>query len=180
MSKKKVNKKVASEFAIGVVVLVAVAVGGFIWLKNSRDIALVNSVENQQAQISKNNNMRLLVAGKADKSGDATKADSVTCTPHYYEGDVKVEAQFVSQEADGIVIAIKKTYAADLPVTNYKPSESDQNFKVKLVDATDKVSTSLKASSENKLATLDVQGYAEVCQSLPLVSLQPATVAFKK
>ena len=180
MSKKKVNKKVASEFAIGVVVLVAVAVGGFIWLKNSRDIALVNSVENQQAQISKNNNMRLLVAGKADKSGDAKKADSVTCTPHYYEGDVKVEAQFVSQEADGIVIAIKKTYASDLPVTNYIPSDSEQTFKLKLIDSTDKVSASLKASSKNKLTTFVLKGYAEVCQSLPLVSLQPATVAFKK
>ena len=107
MSKKKVNKKIASEFAIGVVLLVAVAVGGFTWLKNSRDIALIDNVENQQAQLAQKNNMRLLFAGKASKNSDATKADNVTCTPHYYEGDVKVEAQFVSQEADGIVIAIK-------------------------------------------------------------------------
>ena len=176
MKKKNANKRIASEFAIGVVLLAAIVVAGAVLVKNARDVAELE----KQAQVQTIQNQKLAEIANKNSEKTSKPAENDACKPHYYEGNLEVQGQFVSQEADGIVIAIRKTDASELPVSNYQPSEEEQTFKVKLVDPTDKVSVSLKTSSAKKPATLTVQGYAEVCQPLPLISLQPATVAFKK
>jgi len=51
---------------------------------------------------------------------------------------------------------------------------------VKLIDPTDEIKSQIKASSEKSPTTVKIKGYAEVCEQPPLVSLEPATVAFKK
>ncbi|MEI8343530.1 MAG: hypothetical protein WCF93_01105 [Candidatus Moraniibacteriota bacterium] len=172
-NKNNVNKKVASEFAIGVVLLVAIVVGGSVWLKNSREVAILDQQERQvQSQVVLNKDIPNQIAEKV--------VGNDSCQAHYYEGSSQVQCRFVSEDKDGIVVAISKNDASKLPVKNYQEDNTQQSFNVKLVDPTKKISASIKASSAKKPVTLTVQGYAEVCQPLPLISLKPATVAFKK
>ena len=165
------NKKIASEFAIGVILLVSFVVGGIFWLKGF----------NEGKDINMNSEAPKKVSLPAESVSEViAKADKETCKPHYYEGDEEVEGWFVSEEKDGIVVAIKNSDISKLPATDVQIGNQGGNFNVKLIDPTDKIRLSIKASSEKKPVMVKVKGYAEICQQPPLISLQPATIAFKK
>ncbi len=174
MRKKNKDNGIASEFAIMIILLVAIIIGGIIWIRNARKIAEL-TIEEQ-----KNDTVVIPVKRAPAQVVDTENvAADNSCQPHYYDGDVQIEGQFVSQDKDGIVIAIKKSDVSKLPVVNYQPNEAETSFNVKLIDPTDKVNENIKASSAKKPITITVHGYAEICQPLPVISLQPATVAFK-
>ncbi|MDD5396660.1 MAG: hypothetical protein PHW24_01220 [Candidatus Moranbacteria bacterium] len=170
------NRKIVSEFAVGAILLVAIVVGGIFWLKSAREIAALNNVSRQNVQPVKNN----VVANQPEIKAEEAAVENDVCKPHYYEGKARISSWIVSEGEDGIVVAIKKDEISKLPVGDVQAVGNKGDFTVKLIDPTDEVKTKIKASSPQKPATITLQGYAELCQRPPLVSIQPATEAFKK
>ena len=54
------------------------------------------------------------------------------------------------------------------------------HFTATLVDPTAQIRNSLQKATMEKPALITVHGYAQACQQSPLVSIQIATIAFKK
>lgn len=170
---KLMKRKIASELAIGVVLLIAFIVAGISWLdslqasKQAEDaISLVQAPKKEEIQ------------NKAEKK-DVESENIEECKPRYYEGKDRVSVWIISEENDVIKMAIKKDEVSKLPVNAAQSSVDKDNFIVGLVDATEETKEKLKDSSPQKPATITLQGYAEVCLEPPLVSLEKATVAFK-
>ena len=164
------NKKIVSELAVGLILLIAIIMGGIAWFKNAKEIAALDSL---------NQNVPANVQPTKILEDKNKVAEENSCKPHYYEGKISVSAWSVSEAEDGIVVAIKKNEVSKLTIKNVDESNVKGNFTVKLIDPTDTVRAKIKASSAQKPATITLQGYAETCQQPPLVSIQPATEAFK-
>lgn len=161
------NKKIAGEFAIGIILLAAIIVGAIFWISSAGQ-----SDESYQGV------QTTLLTKKQQK--DPVKLKDKECIPHYYEGKTDIQGWIVSSEQGSeneIVVQLKKDEEKKLPI---KESEIIADFKVKLIDPTDKVLKDLRLATEEKPVTFTIQGYAEVCSQPPLVSLKQATVAFKR
>ena len=172
------SKKLASEFAIGIISLVAFIIGGIFWLDSIKENNR-NYVSQQQAQAPQ----KRQAADESVKVKTAVSAENPTsedsCKPHYYEGKEEVSGWFVSENGDGMVVAIKKGETSKLPIADASMVDTQRNFTVKLIDPTEEIKAKIQASTEKKPTTITIQGYAEICQQPPLVSIQPATIAFK-
>jgi hypothetical protein len=170
---KILNKKIANESAIGIILLVTIIAGGIIWMFESKQLA-----ENQQLlqvtpiiSIHKNPIKKAVLTSQSDTS---------LCTPHYYEGESKVQVWLVSadqENGNSLIIQLKNGEEKKLPSGDVV---KNPNFTVKLIDPTAGVRKGLLTSSKEKPVSITIHGYAEICQQPPLVSLQEATVAFKK
>ncbi len=175
---KNGNPRLASEFAIGIIFFVAVIIGGIFWYIGIGNKQATKVSENQTTTIAKQE--EVTQSGSEKASEKLAVASSDDCKPHYYEGEGEVEGWFVSQSDDGVMLAVKKEELAKLPTENSKLTADKDNYTFKLIDPTDEVKTKIKDSSKENPVKLTVRGYAEICQQPPLLSLQPATIAFKK
>jgi hypothetical protein len=167
---KKMQGKIESQFAIGVILLVAIISGGIIWLNSARldlenpqSLILTDSFKNQS---------------KLQKTEETSPTEE-NCKPHYYEGEAQLKGWLVSSDQSGsaVVIRLKDGEAKKLPA---KDTQSADNFTVKLIDPTDRIKKELQNSTQENPVVISIRGYAEVCQQPPLISLEQATTAFKK
>ncbi len=148
------NKKIASEFAIGIILLVAIIVSGIFWLQRMKPAGVSQALLTKQA-------------------GNA-------CKPHYYEGEARIQGWISPEDKNSgneVIVQVREEDMKNLPITD---PDSIANFTVKLVDPTDAVRNSLRLATKEKPASVVVRGFAEICQQPPLVSLQQAKIAFKK
>jgi hypothetical protein len=172
-SKKSINSKIALELAIGVILVVAIAIGGIFWLDGIGNEKLV---DNSAGQIVKS----VEDANQTKTENENGQIVENACKPHYYEGEKEIKGWFVSQDENGIIVAVNKDEFSKLPTDVSQLANNEDNFNLKLVDPTDEIGLKIKASSKEKPTTFTIHGYAEICQQPPLMSLQPATVAFRK
>ena len=162
------NKKIASELAIGIILLAAIAIGGIFWMSERKQA--INDSKLSQSSI-------LLKKQPLSKENKQTETP---CESHYYEGESEVRGWIVSSDknnGENIIVQIKDEDIKNLPVKNVDALE---NFTVRLVDPTPQIKKNLIVATEEKPTKITIKGYAEICQKPPLVSLQKATVAFKK
>lgn len=166
------NKIIRSDVAIGIILILSLIVGATFWINNKKQS---DQLEKQALAVSETS----FKIAKQNKNVVAGKTN--TCTPHYYEGKQQISGWMDKgvDSSDGITIQVAKSDVSKFPAKDASNLNSE-TFTVKLVDATDEVKNQLKDSSEVKPATITIQGYAEICKEPPLVSVQPATVAFKK
>ncbi|NTV40836.1 MAG: hypothetical protein HGA61_01005 [Candidatus Moranbacteria bacterium] len=175
--RQKLNPRIASEFAIGVIIFLAFIIGGIFWFDSikpeeaSRDLGVnLNASKSKKQTSVENANQQVVENSVSDDS----------CKSHYYEGEKEIKGWFVSQDENGIVVAVSKDEVSKLPVEDSQLTGEEKDFNYKLVDPTEEVSLKIKASTQENPTTFTVRGYAEICQQPPLMSLQPASVAFKK
>jgi hypothetical protein len=168
------NKKITSEFAIGTIILLAIIVGSFLLLQNyaidnSGDVAIVQYPTTKRTQ-------------SVEKVESNIVDQQVACSPHYYEGKKVVNAWILNKDDNDeklVEIAISKEDIPNLPIRTAQIK--DENYiAVKLVDSSADIKKKLKSASQENPTEITIQGYAEVCTEPPLVSIAPATVAFKK
>lgn len=167
------NKKITSELAIGIILLTAIIVGSIFWTYKSKQL-----FENQKTSqvvpiMSKQKN-------QIKKEVPVNQPETNLCVPHYYEGESKVQVWLVStdqEDKNNLIIQLKNGEEKKLPSGDIV---KNGNFTVKLIDPTAGVRKGLLASSKEKPVSIIIRGYAEICQQLPLASLQEAAVAFKK
>jgi hypothetical protein len=168
--KKSTNPKISRGFAITIIVIISVTLGAMLWL-NARQIRVVYDTQQN------------VVAGKKDKAKDVAENNPTDSCPHYYDGEVQIEGWSVGDNGDGgdVVMQVAPADLEKLPTNGVVANDAKNNFKVKLVDASADVKQNLQKSDSKNPAVVTIKGYASVCGSaVPLVSLEPATVAFKK
>ena len=167
------NKKIANEFAIGIILLAAIIAGSIIWMFENKQLAENQQVPQVVPIISKQKS-------PIKKEVPISQPVADVCTPHYYAGESKVQVWLVSagqENENSMIIQLKSGEEKKLPSGSVI---KNTNFTVKLIDPTAGVRKGLLASSKENPVSITVHGYAEICQQPPLVSLQEATVAFKK
>ena len=176
------NKKISSELAIGVILLAAIALVGVSWMH-----AVRRNIEGEyQAPV-----IPVAMGNASEKGGnvadasDSEKSDQnagdAACQSHYYEGNAQVKgwaAKSGNDNSNELSIEINSEDSKKLPATQTDYSNAD--LVVTLIDPTEKLRSDLQNSSQQKPVTLTIHGYAQVCQTLPQVSLAKASVAFKK
>lgn len=174
---QKLNPRIASEFAIGVIIFLAFIIGGIFWFGSTSteeapgNLGInLNTSKSKKQTSGENANQQVVESSASDDS----------CKPHYYEGEKEIKGWFVSQDENGIVVAVSKDEVSKLPVKDSQLIGEEKDFNYKLVDPTEEVGSKIKASTQENPTTFTVRGYAEVCQQPPLLSIQPATIAFKK
>lgn len=157
------SKKVASELAVGIVILISLAVAGTFWVEFS-DLSFLSG-----AGIDKQNLSKQI----------AQKESAQRCKPRFFEGEELVHGWAVkSGESNEVVVEIQKEDIEKLP--NRKFDFQIPHFTAVIVDPTQELRKSLGNSSEEKPADIIVRGYAQACEPLPLISIQQATLAFAK
>lgn len=176
------NKKIAIEFAVGAVILLAAVFGAIFWFIGVKDVKNLDSdIESQQVPLDKGEENTNLSSGDSQQKNEAdVAAKNDDCKTHYYDGEAEVTGWFVSTDGDALIVAVKNDEISKLPTENSHLVVDGENFNFKLVDPTDQVRKKIKSSSEKKPTKFIVRGYAEICQQHPLISLKPATVVYKK
>ena len=126
-----------------------------------------------------------LPSGTEKATSNSNKAlavkDDVACTPRYYEGDVRVHGWGDPQNSatGDVIMHVTKADAAKMPDQSAAYGiQSD--MEVKIIDPTAVVRGELKQSTPQNPVLITIKGYAQVCAQPPLVSLQPAAMAFKE
>ncbi|MFA6973119.1 MAG: hypothetical protein WC238_00070 [Parcubacteria group bacterium] len=149
------NKTIKTELALAVIVIFATALGIF-------SLAGDKQIDNAQDE---------------PTTVVAEKAMSKQACEHYYEGEAQVAGWLVSADDGDLVVQLARADLEKMP----KTAQTVDNSQVKLVDASPEIKKSLEKSSSEKPVSITIKGYATVCNSaMPLISLEPATIAFKK
>ncbi len=174
MNDKK-SKNISSEFAIGMVVIIAILVAIIFWLLSRKQIVnnerIMRNLESVQRA-----SLREKISEKTVKADENKEAPS-ECKPRYFEGKSDVRAWIGNTEEDTI-INIKNEDAKNLPLVMTNLGEND--LEVKIVDLTDQIKAELKKATKQEPAKIAVRGYAETCEKMPLVSIGDIKVIFKK
>jgi hypothetical protein len=170
------NKKIESQFAIGIILFVAIIAGGTVWISSmqynqaNEYLSVQTDLLNKQVEFKKT---------EVKETAEQSLTEN-NCTPHYYEGEVALQGWLAvnnQSDSDGVIVQLKKGEAEKLPLNDSQPAD---DFTVRLIDPTDEIKKELSDSTLEKPATITIRGYAEVCSQQPLVSVLKATVAFKK
>jgi hypothetical protein len=166
------SKKIASEFATGVVVITALVIGGFFWLSEKKMESESERVVFSGASVAPSKSK-----GNEKKSEQAIFG----CQTRYFEGEGSVRGWLVKPETindDKLTVEIQKEDIEKLPSS--KADTMQETFVVTLIDPTDQNRVDLKNATKEKPANLTVRGYARPCQPSPILSIEPATIAFRK
>lgn len=164
-------KKISSEFAIGFILATTIIIGTIFWLNGKRVVEVYSSGVGNVAYDQKNIKVNVSVVEPKQKP-------QIECKPRYYEGEAEVSVWLISETDEKVEVEIKNEDIEKLPTT--KVDSLNANFIATLIDPTDEVRQDLKNSSEDDPTTLVVHGYAQICQDSPAVSIQQASIAFKK
>lgn len=160
--KKDTNPKISKKLTLMMALIATSIVSILIWLDGEQK--KFASVDQSQYTIEKAGN---------DSEIEAANA----CQAHYYEGEAEVKGWLIGADGENLVVQVIPADFEKLP----KASNITSNDKVKLVDASVDVQKILKTSTSDNPVSITIRGCATVCDStMPLVSLAPATKAFKK
>ena len=174
------KKNIASELAVGIVLLVAILVGG-IFLMQQKKWELEDQYSLQTIQMA-NKDITSTKIGSylADRKNQQQGEISMSCKPHYYEGEAQVHGWLASGSYldSQLNVQIKNEDIEKLPTT--RADSLNAHFAAILIDPTDQVRNDLKNASQGNPAMITVHGFARICQDSPEVSLSQASIAFKK
>ncbi|MEI7890756.1 MAG: hypothetical protein WCI36_02195 [bacterium] len=176
------NKKIASEFAIGIIVLLAIVIGGIFLVENRKQMAITNNTPS--VEDSKNQDV-------ANGSVDQGNVDELTqnfqkdpCKGHMYDGEVALRGRYVLDSVVGEkkewLFKVAKDDLIGLPVQITDDKGKNVNELLKIADADPALIAKLKKATDEKPETLIIKGYYLHCEGGPVVSIAPAKLALAK
>lgn len=161
---KNMNKKISTEFAIAMIVIVAVFFASMFYIGsnwNADDVAQAVAINN----IKKQKNV-------------------AECKSHYYDaqGNVQILGWKIGDDSQGgIIVQISKEDIRNLPNNEDSSMIVENNPKVDLMDPSDEIRNSLNNSNPDKPVVITVKGYADTCDSIiPNISLGLGSIVLKK
>jgi len=170
-SRLTINKRslmgghVDTHFAFAILLLLAGGLAMYVWIgvySFDMDFSVVNNLFNRKSV-------------KQEKSA----ADlTVSCKPHYYDGEAQIKGWKADKESEkGIVVQIDMADVNKLPVVEKSIDRSMLN----LIGASQKVQKDLEKSNSANPTTITIKGYATACDaSLPVASLKSVNEVLKK
>lgn len=186
------NKKLAGEFAIGVILLVAIIVGGIFWVQGKRQEAVENAEKQQvivpveqKSPTKPVENLDNAIQIKDDQQPSLTeKFEKDPCAGHLYAGEATLRGTYVLDSSYGDqkewLFKVVKEDIAKLPIQTKFGDGRDVNELIKIADATPSLEAKLKKATEENPETITIKGYYLHCEGGPLVSIAPAKLALAK
>lgn len=181
------NKKIASEFAIGIILLIAVVIGGIFWIQNKNTQVLDDAgmMVTQQPikkiqDLKKNNNQ---VEG--EQSSLTEEEVKASCRGRLFEGEAELRGSYVLETIPGTtkrewLLKIAEEDIDKLPVQAKTESNEVVRNLLFLSDATPEMIAKLKKATEDKPETVTIKGFYLDCEGVPVVSIEPAKLALAK
>jgi len=170
------NKKIASELAIGIIVILSIAVGSIFIFQKDRQLSFdnVNNIVNIQKkkQPVKNNS----VDQASKKSEDVVNGvvENV-CAPHMYQGEAAIKGSYVLSAIPG---STKKEWlfkVADEDVNKLPPQAVEGgkfNGLLFIADAAPATVEKLKKATTIKPGTITIKRFYLDCSGVPVASVE--------
>lgn len=178
------NKRIASEFAIGIILLVAISVAGVFLLQDSRrDVSdYIESVNLKQPVKNISNNNESVVIKEAQQVIGENN-DELACANHTYSGEQKLRGAYVlstlpNSEKKEWLFKVVVEDLAKLPAL----ATREENFSgsIFVVDVTPDMTAKLKKATEEKPETLTIKRIYLDCSGVPIASLESSKDAIAK
>lgn len=194
--KTKMNKKIASELAIGIILLIAIVVSGVFLIQDMRR-GLSDNSQKINAEQPAGNLVQQSAAPKAesaaadDKQGENQPQNlpdgsrDGACVGHLYEGEAMIKGTYSLNSIPGStkkawLFKVVKEDIDKLPNAAKTENNNIDNSLLYISDATPDVIARLKKSTEAKPETITIKGFYLDCEGAPVVSIQPARLALAK
>lgn len=179
------NKKLASEVAIGIVLLLAIVVGGFSWAQNrqseffndaGRSYVAQPTVKPVESANEDDKQQPVQVANEDGGSG---------CVGRLYEGEAVLRGSYVLDTIPGSTKRewLFKVAAEDmdkLPGKAKVEMDKTVNNLLFITDATPEMTTRLKKATDAAPESITIKGFYLDCVGVSVVSIEPATIALAK
>ena len=171
------NKKMASELAIGIIVLVSIVIGGVFWVQNKKQESFEGlervALGQQTTKPSELKNEPV----KQDKNSNDDK-----CSKHLYEGEAQLRGSYVLDTASGStkkewMLKVVKEDMDKLPNQTKTQNVEATNDLLLIADATPEMITKLKNATESNPESITVKGIYFDCENIPVVSIGSAKTA---
>jgi hypothetical protein len=187
------NKKIASEFAVGTILLIAFVIGGLFWIqekKHQADEDGINIEQTAELAGEKQKSQPVDVAN-GDDNQSADQQENLTvgfekdpCAGHLYEGETTLRGKYVLDSSYGDkkewLFSVVPEDMEKLPVQIKFADGRDVNKLLKIEDAPSALVAKLKKATDENPETISIKGYYLHCEGGPVVSIAPAKLALGK
>lgn len=174
------NKKIASEFAVGIILLVAIVVSGSFWVQNKKQLES-NKIENSAPpQASKS------IAQNQVKDDGKQPVKSDICTGHLFEGEAQLRGSYVLETIPGSekkewMFKVIAEDVANLPThADIESGVVSSDNLLYISDATPEMTAKLKKATQEKPEMITIKGVYLDCAGISTVSIAPARIALTK
>ncbi len=182
-SKKfRINRRIASEFAIGITLILAVTIGVIFWIQDRIvEEQYMNSSINALKKVNKivkETPVKKPAATVVDNKNNVSVENSGdVCKARLYVGESMLNGNYVLSTIPGTakkdwLFKVSKEDIGKLP-----QAVSELLF---IADATPEMIEKLKKATEKKTEAITVKGFYYDCQGVPVVSIGDARIAMAK
>ena len=190
--KLKLQKEVLSEVAVGIILLLAIAVGIIFWIQDRKieSSFKANGVETKipaKKPIEKSNSANdVIPTVNADNQLDALNQQSTSvvigdnnesCVPRLYAGDATLHGTYAMTTIPG---STKKEWLFKVAVDDVNKLPRVDSELLFIDDATPELLAKLKKTTENKPETINIKGFYYDCTGVPVVSIGEARIVLAK
>lgn len=190
------NKKLASEFAIGIILLIVIIIGGIFWVQNKKQEMFddaekgifeqsIKAVEKEESAVQPIEDVKVDDSQVENSQQDLTAVfEKSPCAGHLYEGETILRGRYVldttyNNEKEWL-FRVAKEDMNKLPIQIKFGDGRDVNELLKIADATPEIVLKLKEATDENPETITIKGYYLYCEGSPIVSIEPARLALAK
>ncbi|EKE19743.1 MAG: hypothetical protein ACD_8C00115G0004 [uncultured bacterium] len=171
------NKKIASELAIGAILLLVIFFS-WIFLTQNKEQKTTNKIQNAET-------IKPIELDEKKEEVDLTAGfEKDPCKGHLYEGEVDLRGRYVLDVAYGDeeqwYFSVVKEDLMKLPIQIKVGDGKNVNELLKIEDATAELITKLKKATDENPETISIKGYYLHCEGGPIVSIQNPKLALAK
>lgn len=177
------NKKIASELAIGVILLVAVITGGIFLAQDVRQGLLGGAAEVENKQVVAP--IKPVAQPEKKQQAPVNGPEDGKCLAKLYEGEASLRGTY---ELTTIPGSTKKDWMFKIVKEDIEklpdPAKEEKNGIISsllfIEDLTPALAAKLKKATEEKPETITIKGFYLDCEGVSVVSIEPARLALAK
>jgi hypothetical protein len=175
------NKKIASEIAIGVILSVAIVVGVIFWAQTVKQETIDNSEKIETPQLVEK-------AGNDDEKTEdeqqnlTDESAEIACIARLFEGEASIRGSYVLDTIPGStkkewLFKVANEDIDKLPDPAIVESRKVSDTYLFIDDVTPELTAKLKKSTETELT---IKGFYFDCEGVSVVSIEPARLALAR
>ncbi|NTW27039.1 MAG: hypothetical protein HGA36_01820 [Candidatus Moranbacteria bacterium] len=172
------NKKIASEFAIGIIILITIAVIVIFWMQNEQQKSFVDPINVSASK-------PIDVASTTNNQDVDIKIEDEVCVGHLYEGEEMLTGTYALEKIPGTekkdwMFKVSSQDVNKLPAAAVAGNGKVASDLLYIADADPVLIEKLKKSTQTKPGVITVKGFYLDCEGVSIVSIAPAKVALMK
>jgi len=181
--KTKMNKKIASEIAIGITLLLATIVGAIFLFQNNGQESLDNVKKIENKSVVKP--VEIIAGNDNQLKNLDDESSNAVCVGRLYEGEASLKGTYVLDTIPGStkkewMFKVAKEDIDKLPTDPKNENNIIGGELLFIADASADMTAKLKKSTQENPETITIKGFYFDCEGVPVVSIQPARLALAK